>query len=512
MDLVFKVTGDTSDSGMLEYTKTFTTAGGTFGRADSNEWVLPDKDRHISSIHGRILFDGESYVLVDESTNGIFLNGSSSPLGTGNQIVLQDGYKLGFCCYILSVTLKSKPAPIDLPEGLAPVDFLDSSDKDSATTFSQSSVEARQFDSLLEPSTQNTTANIDDWGSNPTFSGSADELMVDKPVETDPLSAIDNANQEFPSDPWGTESAEADDEWWKDGSDSDNALAPSQAMPVQAIRTPQPAGFARAEYSHPPNAPANQTTPTNQRSPQPITSFPDQEYVEPAVENVEARSPQAISPQPIIAPLEQAYRPQPPLEAPRAATYVDATLASLLGLPEKDNTELSTEVAGIVVESVSRLIDLLRTRTTIKNELRAEHTMIKSVNNNPLKFSVSSDEALKVMFRGDNGAFLDPVGAVKEGFDDISDHQIAVLAGMRAAYASMLNQFSPQNLERRFKAGAQNASVFKSKKALSWDSYQDYFRGLHNDDESAYQQLFGETFASVYSEQLAELKASRNLN
>ncbi|MBB3457478.1 type VI secretion system FHA domain protein [Rhizobium sp. BK313] len=72
---------------------TFGPEGGAFGRSAKCDWVLPDPEHILSSIHGRIQFSNGRYLLIDESTNGILLDGRQDPLGRGNSIVLQDGLR-----------------------------------------------------------------------------------------------------------------------------------------------------------------------------------------------------------------------------------------------------------------------------------------------------------------------------------------------------------------------------------------------------------------------------------
>ena len=170
---------------------------------------------------------------------------------------------------------------------------------------------------------------------------------------------------------------------------------------------------------------------------------------------------------------------------------------------------LLPEVSGIVNETVSRLIDLLRARTAIKNELRVQHTMIQSVDNNPLKFSANATDALKVMFSSDASAFMRPGDAIRDSFDDLSDHQVAVLKGMHAAYEAMFRHFDPENLKRHINA---RDSLLGNKDAKQWVGFEQYFKTLKGDYEATYNRLFGEEFARAYERQLAELKNARALN
>ena len=95
-------------------TKVFGVHGGTIGRATDNAWILPDPDRYLSGKHVRIDFRAGSYVLVDTSSNGTYVNGSQVPLGKYHDYVLKDGDYLRLGEYELLVTIdKSNDFPPD---------------------------------------------------------------------------------------------------------------------------------------------------------------------------------------------------------------------------------------------------------------------------------------------------------------------------------------------------------------------------------------------------------------
>src|SRR5262245_63654194 len=68
----------------------FGVTGGRIGRAQDNDWVLPDPDRYVSSHHAKVSFRTGSWVLEDVSTNGTFINGSDSPASLDGPYRLQD--------------------------------------------------------------------------------------------------------------------------------------------------------------------------------------------------------------------------------------------------------------------------------------------------------------------------------------------------------------------------------------------------------------------------------------
>jgi type VI secretion system FHA domain protein len=71
--------------------KVFGVHGGSIGRGTDNEWILPDPERYLSGKHARIDFRKGTYVLVDTSSNGTYVNGAQVPLGKFHDYVLKDG-------------------------------------------------------------------------------------------------------------------------------------------------------------------------------------------------------------------------------------------------------------------------------------------------------------------------------------------------------------------------------------------------------------------------------------
>lgn len=76
--------------------KVFGVHGGSIGRAADNDWILPDAERYISAHHARIEYRDGRYVLLDTSTNGLYVNDSNEPLGKFSHHELKDGDRLRF--------------------------------------------------------------------------------------------------------------------------------------------------------------------------------------------------------------------------------------------------------------------------------------------------------------------------------------------------------------------------------------------------------------------------------
>jgi type VI secretion system protein ImpI len=150
---------------------------------------------------------------------------------------------------------------------------------------------------------------------------------------------------------------------------------------------------------------------------------------------------------------------------------------------------------------------VLRARAEIKNTFRLPVTVIQRSENNPLKFAATAEDALQKLLAPPSASFLSGVPAFEDAFDDIRCHQMAMLAGMRAAFDAMLFHFSPDRLEQEADAGGKRLSF--GGKGRYWERYRDHFEQLRGDPDDCFRRLFGDEFARAYEAQLARLKSAR---
>jgi type VI secretion system protein len=95
-------------------TRVFGVHGGTLGRSTDNDWILPDPERYLSGKHARVDFRAGTYVLVDTSSNGTYVNGAQVPLGKYHDYLLKDGDYIRLGEYELLVSIdKSNDFPPD---------------------------------------------------------------------------------------------------------------------------------------------------------------------------------------------------------------------------------------------------------------------------------------------------------------------------------------------------------------------------------------------------------------
>lgn len=223
--------------------------------------------------------------------------------------------------------------------------------------------------------------------------------------------------------------------------------------------------------------------------------------------------PRAPSPpSPITHGAPQASPPGAAQVAPQPdARSVLAALLAGAGLPDVPVTdELAATFGQILKAVVGGLIDTLNSRQAFKEEFRAPTTRIRTVDNNPLKFSVDAQDALKNLLGKRSASYLEPVEAFDDAFADLQEHQMAMLAGIRHAFEQMLQRFDPEGLQRQFdRFGSSRTWLGVATKPAYWDLYSEMYKDWARDPDRAFRELFGEELGRAYEAQVARLKAGR---
>jgi len=185
--------------------------------------------------------------------------------------------------------------------------------------------------------------------------------------------------------------------------------------------------------------------------------------------------------------------------------------AAMLAAAGVDSSQVTPELAEqfgqILRVVVTGVMDVLRARERIKDEFRMRITTFKAADNNPLKFSANVEDALHNLLVKRNAAYLGPVEAFEDAFQDMRNHQMAMLAGMRVAYDAMLADFEPGRLQEEFDRQLKAGSFLSGPSKLKyWELYRNRFHDMVKDADSSFRNLFGDEFAKAYEEQLVRLK------
>jgi type VI secretion system protein len=214
----------------------------------------------------------------------------------------------------------------------------------------------------------------------------------------------------------------------------------------------------------------------------------------------------APAPAPVVAPVVQ------PLPVAATPTPQPDLLQAFLRGAGLDQLRLDTADAAAQMENIGRsyrlmvegLIDVLRARASLKGEFRMQQTMIQPAENNPLKFAPNADEALLLLLRHGNQAFMAPDAAVRDSFNDLRAHQLAVMAGVEAAIKHLLTRFEPAQLEERMGKPGGLSSLFNgSRQAQYWQQFTELYSNISREAQDDFQDLFGREFSRAYEEHSA---------
>lgn len=155
---------------------------------------------------------------------------------------------------------------------------------------------------------------------------------------------------------------------------------------------------------------------------------------------------------------------------------------------------------------------LLNSRAVAKRSIRAEGTRIAPQENNPLKFAPDGAEALSLLLKPHSArGFLDPVDALIDAHDDLQVHQLAMVAGMRAAVFELISRLGPNTLEAgEAQAGGLNRLFPDARDAALWRKHREQHAHLlaHFDDD--FETVFGREFVRAYEEQARRAAAARD--
>jgi type VI secretion system FHA domain protein len=219
-----------------------------------------------------------------------------------------------------------------------------------------------------------------------------------------------------------------------------------------------------------------------------------------------ARPPKRPAPAPAVRAV-----PSPPPQARAAHTPDTAQLKALLDAAGIEGLDPSSEAAqtlgAMLRAAVGGMMEVLRARERMKDELRVRGTTFKVANNNPLKFSANVDDAFHNLFVKRNPAYLDPATAFEDAFRDVRDHQAAFFSAMRLAFESMLSDLDPNSLQEEFDRQIKKGSILGVPAKLRyWDLYREKYSDFAKDAQGAFRSLFGDAFAKAYEEQLDRLQ------
>ena len=485
MILILEVTSPAS-TGVSRHT--FQEDGGSIGRESDNSWVLPHSK--VSGLHAVISHRNAVFYIEDRSRNGVFLNSSKNRLEKNRPQALKAGDRILIDPYEIKVSV----------------------------TRDQGDRAGRGADALQ--------ASRGSGGFDASNPFDADDPFDDRPIASSPLQPhdADNPNQELdPLELLNLKPKRVPPRNAPKARDLDRAslleghYQPPGVVPAASFGSPGNATSIPEDYD--PLAPddAFSFAPPSAPAPQPPAAPPPPPPAPPAElrqayrareERIDPMPPAAAEevPAPEVASSPVRERPVETPMRPSAGTIDFGAVLAGAGLdPASISPDVAREFGQILRVVVAGVMDVMRSRQQIKDEFRMQGTRVRRIDNNPLKFSANVDDALHNLLMKRNRAYMSPVEAFEDAFADLRHHQIAMLAGMRTAFESMLAEFDADRLQQEFDRQLSKGLV--PAKLRYWDAYRERQQQAIKDPEATFRRLFGDEFARAYEDQLRALKA-----
>jgi type VI secretion system protein ImpI len=202
----------------------------------------------------------------------------------------------------------------------------------------------------------------------------------------------------------------------------------------------------------------------------------------------------------------QATPPPSPAHAPMGAAQSGSAEALLRAIAvgagvspdifmQRDPSDVAAEIGLVLRTAVEELALLLKARASAKVLARSNsRTMIGAVDNNPLKFVPRPEEMLEIMFTRRRAGYLDAKHSIDEAFRDLKTHEFATFAAMQTALSRLLEDLSPEAIEKKVPA-----SAFASRKSRAWDTFVATWEAKEKPHENGMLDVFLTYFADAYA-------------
>lgn len=457
--LILSVQGaDAEQFGRLSQ-KIFDGRDGSIGRSQDCDWVLAADG--VSRLHALVRYLNGMYFIEDRSTNGMLHNGA--PLRKADPAALKDGDRLQIDTFEVGVRIEpdSQTATLEsAPEATAP-------------NLRAAPAPALAPSDVSEPSLPLSAGEV----SVPIGGGvGVDSLIPDAQRRAsegalDPLALFDTSFAVAD----GNSPAAPGQSWNHSPSLSDRFQPPRPYFQPRPQVLPENWDLTNSQFT-----PVHTTAALPERSLSTLS--------EPSRIAIDRPSPEA----------EMAPPPCP--QATDAASSVPSPV------PEPSAAIHSASVDAMFRIVIDGMMDVLRARAELKNSFRLPVTIIQRSENNPLKFAATAQEAVDKLLAPPSSAFLSGTAALDDALDDIRHHQMAMMAGVRAAFDSMLSQFDPMRFEQDGDGSARRLAF--NARNRPWERYRASFEELSSNTDECFRRLFGDEFARAYEEQLARLKTA----
>lgn len=425
------------------------------GRDQYLDWTLPDTERVISGKHAEIRYRDGGYWIHDVSRNGVYLNRNPQRIQAAHR--LKDGDRIQIGQYLIIAAIEGETATDSFSVGSAPMEPANYWDAAGEIPPPISSRDLKPREELRPVKPDFIDWAVDVGGALPP-SGRAPGQEPKSAFPLEEMAWAVTSPRSPPSDPppMPTPRRPAIE------------AEPDGAPWIQEQVSSAPAAIAPAEWEAPPL----------ERSPA-------------RPENVLGRKPDAVP------------RAAAPSEGRGADEFV-RRFAVGAGIPPetlswRDPGDLAEEMGVLIRLASENLKQLLMARAETKRAARAANqTMIQALDNNPLKFAPTVDDALRIMLGRPASGYLEARRAFESGFRDLKTHQVKTYSAMQNALQLLMDELDPDAIAGSDEGDRGLGGLLGSRKARLWDLYATRWDALASQHEDGMIDAFMIFFADCY--------------
>ena len=454
------------------------------GRDTYLDWTLPDAERFISGKHCEVHYRDGAYWLHDVSTNGTSVNGRGGRLTEPHRIA--DGDRIHIGNYIIAASIRGEPTGSAAPAPTAETAGGDPANPWGGIEDADQAMSRRDFDTSSRPAQ-----------SMPSASGPGDMSEENIAWGVGDVSAGEREEIDWGAPP--TNDSGAVDVDWATPPKNDEIPPPKPSVrnPLDPATTGNAVTGGPA-WSEGTGSPAEETT-------SPTGEQPGPEAGQGGLAGQWAAGSQAPA-RPAADPPPSASPSAPPIDATVSGAFVAAFErgAGLSpGAVADRSDEALAEELGRLFRSVSHNLQvMLLARAETKSAMRStERTMIGALENNPLKFSPTAEDALKLMFGAPTRSYLDAEKTLEASFGDLQKHQMQTFAAMQQALQALIDDLSPDTISGATSKDGGLAALVSSRRAKFWDTYVERFNAKAGRHERGMIDAFMILFSEMYDRQ-----------
>ncbi|PNG26489.1 type VI secretion system-associated FHA domain protein TagH [Methylocella silvestris] len=282
------------------------------------------------------------------------------------------------------------------------------------------------------------------------------------------------AAPQFDGEPPGPQAVDAESPWFESLAPPAFAGEAQKASESEAasldLREQEALAWGAGERAAP--APIDALAP--ERPPQ--TAFAESEP-DPLRDFAPSGPSQTIEPEISGAAASHAAVAAPAASAVATAEDFLRSFAKGAGIPDhifarQNSLKVAEDLGALMRLSVEDLTQLLSARFKAKRFARtSSQTMIQALDNNPLKFAPTPEDALKIMFGPRTSGYLDAKRAFEGAFTDLKTHQVNTFAAMQQAVRMLVEDLDPKAIEDVAGKESGLAALLGGHKARLWDLY-----------------------------------------